>query len=217
MFMKQMLLLISFFLFVHIYADSEREQATRVANRGYKEFLSKCLTPAGREVHGLTDFENASNATLGEAIEILDLTAENIINFKQGEGVSSLLKTKHSYYFPVIFNGRIKLLLRVYKWEGSDYEIGSLGDAFIAGEFAKIKKQYPYSREHKMIYAECYQANACVFSFPELDNQNVSFINITPGQRTDYSKPSNVDDAVKIMLGNIHESIKAEIQKGVKK
>jgi len=215
--MKQMVLFISFFLCTCVYADSERGEATRVAEAGYKAFISRCLTPAGKKAHGLADFENASNATLGEAIEIRLLTAENIINFNQGDGVSSLLKTMSAYYFPVLFNGRIRLLLRVYRWEGGNYEIGSLGDASMAHEFAKIQEQYPYSREHKMIYAECYQANACVFSFPELDDRNLSFINITPGQRSDYSKPPNVDDAVKIMGGNIHESIKAQILKGGKK
>ena len=217
--MKQMLLLISFFLCVHIYADSDLEQATKVAEMGFKQYMSESTTPRGIDDLDIRDSKTLQNATLGEPIEIMELTPASIVNYKQGDGVSKLLKKNCAYYFQILLYGKVRMLMGVYKYLNlghKHYEIGSLSYVWLAKEFVKIKEQNPELANRKMIFAECYAANAMVFSFPELDNQNLQFIDSYGNQATrapQYLKLSTVDELVKIMEGNIHEDIK----KGVKK
>ena len=217
--MKQMLLLISFFLCVHIYADSDLGQAIKVAEMGFKQYMSESTTPRGIDDLEISDPMTIRNATLGEPIEIMELTPASIVNYKQVDGVSKLL-TKHcAYYFPILLYGKVRMLMGVYKYLNlghKHYEIGSLSYVWLAKEFVKIREQNPELANHKMIFAECYAANAMVFSFPELDNQNLQFIDFSGDKATrapQYSKLSTADELVKIMNGNIHEDIK----KGVKK
>lgn len=219
--MKQMLLLISFFLCVHIYADSDLEQATKVAEMGFKQYMSESTTPRGIDDLEISDPMTIQNATLGEPIEIMELTPASIVNYKQGDGVSKLLTKHYAYYFPVLLYGKVRMLMVVQKYLNlghKHYEIGSLSFVWLAKEFVKIEKQNPKIADHRMIFAQCYEANAMVFSFPELDDQNLQFIDFygdkAKATRTpQYSNLSTSDESVKIMNGNIHE----DIRKGVKK
>ena len=217
--MKQMLLLISFFLCVHIYADSDLEQATKVAEMGFKQYMSESTTPRGIDDLDIRDSETLQNATLGEPIEIMELTPASIVNYKQGDGVSKLLTKNCAYYFPVLLYGKVRMLMGVYKYLNlghKHYEIGSLSYVWLAKEFVKIREQNPKIANHKMIFAECYAANAMVFSFPELDNHNLQFIDFCGDKATrapQYSKLLTVDELVKIMEANIHEDIKRGVKK----
>ena len=217
--MKQVLLLICFFLCVHIYADSDLEQATKVAEMGFKQYMSESTTPRGIDDLDIRDPETVQNATLGEPIEIMELTPAAIVNYKQGDGVSKLLTKNCAYYFPILLYGKIRMLMGVYKYLNlghTHYEIGSLSYVWLAREFVKIKEQNPELANHKMIFAECYAANAMVFSFPELDDQNLQFIDFCgdkENRATQYTKLSTADELVKIMNANIHEDIKKEVRR----
>ncbi len=217
--MKHLLILITLFAITLTYADSDLEQATKVAEMGFKQYMSESTTPRGIDDLDIRDPETLQNATLGEPIEIMELTPASIVNYKQGDGVSKLL-TKHcAYYFPVVLYGKARMLMGVYKYLNlghTHYEIGSLSYVWLAKEFVKIKEQNPEIANHKMIFAQCYEADAMVFSFPELDNQNLQFIKFQRNEAagtSQYSKLSTVAELVKIMDGNIHEDVK----KGVKK
>jgi len=199
-------------------ADQNRDAANEVAQKGYRQFLEKCLTTAGRANYGISPTEKISDFSIGEAIEKMNLTPKAIVEYKQGQGVSKLLTPNNGYYFPVILNGEAKLMLSVHKWPGENhFEISSLGDGFLAEEYNKLKNQLFCSNGHKMIYADCYEANSCVISFPELDNQNLTFINIDPTRQSDYSALDSVDEVVKVMDGNIYLGTKMEIMKGEEK
>jgi len=217
--MKQVLLLMSFFLCFHIYADSDLEEATKVAEMGFKQYMSESTTPRGIDDLDIRDPETLKNATLGEPIEIMKLSPAAIVNYKQGDGVSQLLTKNCAYYFPILLYGKVRMLMGVYKYLNlghTHYEIGSLSYVWLAKEFVKIKEQNPELANHKMIFAECYAANAMVFSFPELDDQNLQFIDFC-GDRTDrapqYEKLLTADELVKIMNANIHEDIKREVRR----
>ena len=217
--MKQVLLLICFFLCVHIYADSDLEQATKVAEMGFKQYMSESTTPRGIDDLDIRDPETVQNAALGEPIEIMELTPAAIVNYKQGDGVSKLVTKNCAYYFPILLYGKIRMLMGVYKYLNlghTHYEIGSLSYVWLAKEFVKIKEQNPELANHKMIFAECYAANAMVFSFPERDDQNLQFIDFS-GDKADrapqYTKLSTADELVKIMNANIHEDIKKEVRR----
>jgi hypothetical protein len=216
--MKPLLFITTLFLFSFTHAQSELEQAVKVAETGFKQYLSESTTPRGIDDLEIRDPETLLNATLGEPIEIMELTPASIVNYRQGDGVSKLL-TKHcAYYFPVLLYGKVRMLMGVYKYLNlghEHYEIGTLSYVWLAKEFVKIKEQNPKIANHKMIFAECYEANAMVFSFPGLDNQNLQFIDFSGDKATrapQYAKLSTADELVKIMNGNIHEDIK----KGVK-
>lgn len=217
--MKHLVILITLFAFTLTHADSDLEQAKKVAEMGFKQYMSESTTPRGIDDLDIRDSKTLQNATLGQPIEIMELTPGSIVNYKQGDGVLKLL-TKHcAYYFPVLLYGKVRMLMVVQKYLNlghKHYEIGALSFVRLAKEFVKIREQNPRIANHKMIFAECYEANAMVFSFPELDNQNLQFIDSYGTKATrapQYLKLSTVDELVKIMEGNIHEDIK----KGVKK
>ena len=217
--MNHLLILITLFAFTLTHADSDLEQAKKVAEMGFKQYMSESTTPRGIDDLDIRDSETLQNATLGEPIEIMELTPASIVNYKQGDGVSKLLYKHYSYYFPVLLYGKVRMLMGVYKYLNlghKHYEIGSLSYVWLAKEFVKIKGQNPKLANHKMIFAECYEANAMVFSFPELDNHNLQFIEFSGDKATrapQYSKLSTVDELVKIMDSRIHE----DIRKGVRK
>ncbi len=217
--MKHLLLLIMLSAFTLTHADSDREEAVKVAQMGFKQYMAESTTPRGINDLDIRDPKVLQNATLGEPIEIMALTPESIVNYKQGDGVSKLLTKNHAYYFPILIYGKVRMLMGVYKYLNlgyTHYEIGSLSYVWLAREFVKIKEQNPELANHKMVFAECYEANAMVFSFPGLDNQNLQFIDFY-GERENrapqYMKLSTADELVEIMKANIHNDIK----KGVKK
>ncbi len=217
--MKHVIILFTLFAFTLINADSDLEQAKKVAEMGFKKYMSESTTPRGIDDLNIRDSETLKNATLGEPIEIMVLTPASIVNYKQGDGVSKLLTKNYAYYFPVLLYGKVRMLMGVYKYLNlghKHYEIGTLSFVWLAKEFVKIKEQNPEIANQKMIFARSYEANAMVYSFPELDNQNLQIIRPYSDKifrMPQYSNLSTVDELVKIMQGNIHEDIK----KGVKK
>ncbi len=219
--MKQLLFITTLFLFSFTHAQSELEQAKKVAEMGFKQYMSESTTPRGIADLDIRDPKTLQNATLGEPIEIMKMTPAAIVNYKQGDGVSKLLAKQYAFYFPILVNGKVRMLMGVYKYLNlghKHYEIGTLSYVWLAKEFVKIKEQNPEIADNKMVFAKSYEANAMVFSFPELDNQNLQFIDFygdkaKATRSSQYSNLSTSDELVKIMNGNIHE----DVRKGVKK
>ena len=96
--MKHLLILIILFAFTLTHADSELDQAKKAAELGFKDYMSKATTPRGIKDLNIKDLTTIKNATLGEPIEIMELTPAAIVNYKQGEGVSKLLTPYYSLW-----------------------------------------------------------------------------------------------------------------------
>ena len=213
---NSIIILLLFSQFSIIYSDSEREQARTAAENGYKKFLSECFIHSHRGNFNLSSQETVENASLGEPIELMDLTVDKIVSYQHGDGVSKLLIKRHSFLFPVYFDGEMKLILTVHKYVslGYDhYEIAALGSQWLAEEIKKIQRTMPLPFNAAMIVADCYEANAYVYTFPDLNDQNLGFIDISGENRNDYSKYLQVDECVEIMKNSIHPDIKKGVRK----
>ena len=105
--MKHLLLLVILSAFTLTHADSDLEEAIKVAQMGFKKYMAESTTPRGINDLDIRDPKTLQNATLGDPIEIMKLTPASIVNYKQGDGVLKLLTKQYAYYFPILLYGKV--------------------------------------------------------------------------------------------------------------
>ena len=103
-----------------------------------------------------------------------------------------------TFYFPVIFNGKIKLILSVDKYKNSDrYAIGSLGYEWLAKELNAIYKKWPGEKGFTPVLYRNPQTRYFSFNIPQKDAANLTIIHAGFSEmRGAYSVLSSLNDAM---------------------
>ncbi len=192
-----LLCLLLFFLFIsQSRAGEDRDEAKQVALTGYKEFLDLCLDPVSKKQAHLGDEDTPETAVLGAPIALRLITPDNIRSFRKGQTVAECSEPIKSFFFPVLFNNDLKLMMTVDKYEGNDsFSIASLGYDWLARELTALQKQWPLEKGYAPVLLMSPQTHYYAVHFPRHDAFNLTVLHA--GRNVTYRELTSVEAAMK--------------------
>ena len=163
--------------------SQDYRDATEVAQTRYQDFLRRALTPYSKARHGLDIDDDPDKAVLGAPYLIHEIVPSKVdlCSDQACDSASDISAPIDVYVFPVMFGGRAKLILTVYRnQETGELEIGSLGEGWLARELETIREQWP-AKTHPIMLFKSNQARVYAFSIPSLNKQNLTLIDPEKG------------------------------------
>ena len=125
---------------------------------------------------------------LGKPFEFYTVIPKGKIN--TGVKCKSILSNRKEYYFPIILDGQIKSILNVYKRvKDSTWVASGIGNEILARELFVIRKQWPNEKGYNPYILEFPTIQKVYFSIPEVDDKNMTEIDIN--NKIDSSSFSN--------------------------
>lgn len=158
---------------------------------------------------GVTD-EELRTASLGEPLRKYDITIAALRSFHLGDTVVSILSGTDYWYFPVIINEEIKLILIVGKNPPSaDWETGAFGYDVLARNLNKIMQQWPQSKGYHPVVIEA-EHGEYFFTVPEKDYSNLTLIPTLPymEKKSTYPDLDTVDNVVSWLRPEFEEYVR---------
>lgn len=146
---------------------------------------------------GVTD-EELRSASLGEPLRKYDITIAALRSYHSGDTVISILLETDYWYFPVIINDEIKLILIVGKnLSNADWEAGAFGYDGLAKKLNKIMQQWPQSKGYHPVVIEA-EHGEYFFTVPEKDFSNLTLIPTLPymKKKSTYPNLDTIDNVV---------------------
>lgn len=166
------------------YADQLNE-AKKVAQEGYILFLKGPLNNANfRAAHGLSGYDNGDKVTLGEPLPLYSIFNEKVTGYTEGSPLENLYEKTDVIMFPVLFDGRAKLILKVSHYGTDQLQIGSLGESALAAQLDAIQKQYPSTNGFTVMVLSNNQTHSYLLHIPQLKNDNLTIIKAGNGYAT---------------------------------
>lgn len=196
---RSFLLFITFLLLIKsiIWAD-DLQEATNIALKEYRSFIYLCLDPVTKKQFNLTDSDEVGEATLGEPMQLMIIPPEKILNFEREMTIDECTVPIKSYYFPVIFNNSMKLIITVNRYKaGDNYEIGSLGLDWLAKEIILILREFPLNKGYTPVLCQNPATQYYSFHIPQKDKMNLTIIHPgANGGKSTYSQLSSLEEAM---------------------
>lgn len=184
------------------------KDAKNAAQQGYKEFLKGPLANTQFCADNwLTAQDKVENATLGEPFELYALSPEKIRSYKAGTSVMAIAEKSGIYMFPVLINGNAKLILEVSKYGEDRFQIGSLGDGFLARELGEITTTYTKKNLTPVLLSN-YQTHAYFFTVPQLGTDNLTQISTDPTRALNYTTTMNATTVLEKLDAEVQELLK---------
>ena len=166
------------------FSNAESDHVFQVAHSGYRAFISKCLDRQALKQWGLSDADNLTGAELGSPFRVMQIKPDFITGFKRNATINAILEFSNTYFFPITFAGKIKLIMTVHKYPGRDtWEIGSIGHVHLAQEIKKILTTWPRNRGYTPTLCVNYQTQSYAFSIPQVSDNNLTLIDRTNTDR----------------------------------
>ncbi|MDJ0766323.1 MAG: hypothetical protein QNJ97_25310 [Myxococcota bacterium] len=193
-------------------ASQPCQRAVSVAQDGFKDFLDRALTPHAKKMHALAPQDNSHNAALGRPYLLHEIIPEKVNRcVNQTCGSPQSLSTPFEVYmFPVLFDGDIKLMLTVYKNQKTgEFQIGSLGDKWLARELSAILALWPTGQYPLELY-KSNQAQTYAFSIPSYATPNLTLIDPENRDTADYRKLTPLADVVGVLKTRIARMLQGE-------
>lgn len=190
------------------------EDATKVAQDGYQNFLKICLSSDGAMVrHKLSSGDNYKTAVLGKPYSVELITNESLNGYSSEKGVSDLITDNDTYLFPVIFNGSAKLLLTVRKYsKNGDFQIGALGKRSLARELELHKENWFKEKGERAFYNPVLCLNQDLKTYmihvPEKDGVNLTPIQYGKREMGSQNQYSGLEETVSSLKEQLMRVVK---------
>jgi hypothetical protein len=110
---------------------------------------------------------------LGEPVQIATLRADAPAMLQTNQSVPDLVGEARGWFFPVLVNGKMRIMLLVDK-HGGQWTAVSLGFPRLAREWEKVTRRWPeHAGFHPRVIAS-YSANRWFFWVPEVNAANLT-------------------------------------------
>ncbi len=198
-------------------ADTPPPEAVAAAEAGLSRYLSEI--PPGELVNlGFPPGADLLAARVGDPWPLYTITPDALLDAAEDTDVETLVSPTGLWYFPVILDGSWRNIITVDRMEG-EWEAVALGRAPLAGELAKIARQWPVQAGYSPRLVLVYQAGAYFFTLPEKGEGNltplafdgVGFAGFRFGSGPAYSRITEFSD----QLGPLREAVASALGAGV--
>lgn len=196
---KQIIILSGLLIISQSYSETELQQAKRVAMHYYQEYVSACVSDEqNRMDFRLSPTDNIQNAKLGEPMKLMEINPDKILSVNNYTDIKNFLVPLDSYIFPIRFNGELKLLFTITKFNGKDhFEVNEIGNAPIAQELNVVAKRWPSAKGYRPVLCVNFQTMTYAFSFPSISKNNLTLIIPADSEiRNGYTALSSLEQTI---------------------
>ncbi len=188
------------FSIITLYANDDASEATLIAEKGFKKFISSCLSGDAQAYKhfNLGDRDVIEKATLGKPYKLGLISPEKVRTYRSNTKVCDCYKTINTYIFPVLFNGKTKFVLSVEKYtDEGNYKIGSIGSKWLALEIEKVLKKWPSSKGYSIVLMQNLPTQEYAFHIPQKDGFNLTLLSYDVNRNENsYLSLSTIDDVM---------------------
>jgi hypothetical protein len=159
--------------------------------------------------YGFASIDSLKDVHLEEPLNLSQITPTSLDNYKEGDSTESLLSKTELWYFPLSVNNEIKCIIVVDKVDDG-FRAVSFGYASLAGEIDALKHTWPASNGYRFHLVVAFQANSYLYTIPELNNHNLSIIELTDSSKS-VNSVNVLDVAIKGTPSSTVEQLKRRI------
>jgi hypothetical protein len=148
-------------------------EVINVAYDNFSEFLTSAVTEDTKTMAGFSTGDNLKKAVLGIPFRIFHLSADSIRNYDGKAPLRSIVTETNMWYFPIVIDGTIKVMLYVGKKDGVWMRAG-FGSAGLARQIQAITSQWSPSEGFTPIIVQQQNIGAYFYSIPQVNNSNLT-------------------------------------------
>ena len=148
-------------------------EVTAAAHDGFIPFLTGAVTEETKNLLGFARDDQLDQAKLGTPFQLYYLTSDAIERYDGASPVESVLSQSDLWYFPIIINDRIKLLLYVGKRNGRWMRAG-IGSAGLADNLQEITSRWSAAAGYTPLLVQQSTIGVYLFSIPQVDTHNLT-------------------------------------------
>ena len=197
--------ILAIFIAFNAGATPPPPEVLEAAQAGLPTFME--LIPAGETANfGFAPEENLEKASLGSPFEVYTIKPEALSAYRTGETVSSLISSTGVWYFPVMMNGEMRVILTVEWMEGRWQAVG-IGSAALAGELQRVINRWPRAKGYEPLIVKVFQAKEYLFTIPQADDYNLNpFVFADRRREGDYSTLTGLPTAAARLRAAVAEN-----------
>lgn len=154
------------------FAADAPAMVIQAAKEGLLPFL-KQIPRNNLEKFGFTKKEILEEAYTGHPFKLYTITPAALSAYQAGDNIDSVLSETKMWYFPVMFKDEMRAILIVDQMD-NEWKAVSLGRAKLAGELARVTKEWPYEKGYHPLLIAVFQAREYLFTVPEKDAYNLT-------------------------------------------
>ena len=190
---------------------------TKAAEEGLQPFLNRI--PQGElEKFGFAKEDSPDQAYTGSPFRLHTITPAALSAYQPGDSADSIISETGIWYFPVMLKNEIRAILIVDQIKGR-WKAVSLGKAKLAGELAKVRKQWSERKGYNPLLIAVFQAGEYLFTVPEKDAYNLTPLMSVhrtdkrrsgqPSENSEYSDVDKLSDTVNRLKPAVEKNIRA--------
>ena len=147
--------------------------AIQAANENFTRFLTNAVTEETKTMVGFDAEDDLSKAVLGNPFRIFRLPADSIRNYNGVSPLRAIVNESDMWYFPIIIDKKIKMMLYVGKKDGNWMRAG-LGSAGLSKQMQEITSQWSSSAGFTPMIVQQQNVGAYFYSIPQVDDYNLT-------------------------------------------
>ena len=198
-------------------AEEAHSAITEAAEEGLQPFLNRI--PRGElEKFGFVKEDSPDQAYTGSPFRLHTITPAALSAYQPGDSADSIISETGMWYFPVMLKNEIRAILIVDQVKGR-WKAVSLGKAKLAGELAKVRKQWSERKGYNPLLIAVFQAGEYLFTVPEKDAYNLTPLMSVhrtdkrrsgqPSENSEYSDVDKLSDTVNRLKPAVEKNIRA--------
>jgi hypothetical protein len=149
------------------------DEVIQAANVDFKEYLKNAVTEETKTILGFDSKDDLGKAVLGTPFQIHILTSESINNYVENTPLQSILSRSDMWYFPIVIDNEIKMMLYVGKKNGEWMRAG-MGSAGLSRQLQEITTKWSSSDGYTPMLVQQYDVGAYYFNIPQVNNFNLT-------------------------------------------
>jgi hypothetical protein len=143
------------------------------AHANFVAFLTSAVSEDTKTLAGFDADDDLTKAVPGTPFRMYYLSADSILSYNGNAPVESIVNESDMWYFPIIIDGKIKLMLYVGNKNGRWMRAG-LGSAGLARQIQEITRQWPLKDGFTPLIVHQQDVGVYFFSIPQIDNANLT-------------------------------------------
>jgi hypothetical protein len=148
-------------------------EAVQAAHEHFIRFLTSAVTQDTKTLVGFGSDDDLTHALVGTPFRIYTLSADSIRNYAGTAPLRSIVTETDMWYFPIIIDSTIKMMMYVGKKDGKWMRAG-LGSAGLARHMQEITTQWSPSKGYTPMVVQQYDIGFYLYSIPQVDAYNLT-------------------------------------------
>ncbi|WP_372371017.1 papain-like cysteine protease family protein [Candidatus Uabimicrobium sp. HlEnr_7] len=195
-------------VFAMVFVSAAPEDVVKAAQQGMHSFLNS-IPEAMLSEYGFDSEEELEQCQLGAPFQLKTITPNKLRSYNINDTVQSMTKDTGVWYFTIVCSGENKTILSVAKID-NQWQAVSLGNIPLANQLQSIESTWAQNRGFSPQIIVVYQAQQYFFHIPQLNENNLTAIQLRTKQAIDYHYVGAMDTIAKDLWQEVQKNMEPQ-------